>query len=246
VLDEKEIIKKGRSLGINNIGFIAKDYINEILLYLISQKFNNLIFKGETALFKFFGLPRFSEDLDFTIIGKINLKQLENQIKKLKNWGFNFDYKSTEKEKSIKILIKVKDFIVRNIALKLEIDLSKREEVFNYKPLMYFGNYENLSFVINVMQEKEILAEKVRAIISRNRARDVFDLWFLLNKNAEIDLKLINKKLSIYGLEFNKEDFYLAIKKKEKIWKEEIKPLLLNKNFFVDFEQVFMQIKDKF
>ena len=77
------------------------------------------------------------------------------------------------------------------------------------------------------MSEKEILAEKIRALITRNYARDLFDLWFLLNKKAEIDLKLINKKLSYYIKSFSKGEFVKAINLKKDIWKPELNPFII-------------------
>jgi predicted nucleotidyltransferase component of viral defense system len=45
---------------------------------------------------------------------------------------------------------------------------------------------------------KEILAEKIRALIIRGKGRDVFDLWYLLSKRIVIDWNLVNLKMSFY------------------------------------------------
>ena len=50
-------------------------------------------------------------------------------------------------------------------------------------------------FTINVLAEKEILAEKIMALINRSEPRDLYDLWILLSKGVEIDINLINIKL---------------------------------------------------
>ncbi len=42
---------------------------------------------------------------------------------------------------------------------------------------------------------EEILAEKIRALLSRVKGRDVFDLWFLLSKNYAVDQDLVAKKI---------------------------------------------------
>jgi len=47
-----------------------KDYLLEFLLYSLSDDRRSLVFKGGTALYKFYNLNRFSEDLDFDAIGK--------------------------------------------------------------------------------------------------------------------------------------------------------------------------------
>ena len=48
-----------------------------------------------------------------------------------------------------------------------------------------------------VLDEEEILAEKVRAIVSRTKARDVYDFWFLLQEKTEINYSLIQTKLAL-------------------------------------------------
>ncbi|MFC1710146.1 nucleotidyl transferase AbiEii/AbiGii toxin family protein [Patescibacteria group bacterium] len=39
--------------------------------------------------------------------------------------------------------------------------------------------------LINHLSEREILAEKIRAIYSRKKGRDLFDLWYLLSKKVK-------------------------------------------------------------
>jgi len=47
-----------------------KDYLLELLLHILSDDRRSLIFKGGIALYKFYNLNRFSEDLDFDFVGK--------------------------------------------------------------------------------------------------------------------------------------------------------------------------------
>lgn len=60
-------IAEMKHLTINNA---EKDYLLEFLLYSVSDDRRSLAFKGGTALYKFYNLNRFSEDLDFDAIGK--------------------------------------------------------------------------------------------------------------------------------------------------------------------------------
>ena len=59
-----------------------------------------------------------------------------------------------------------------------------------------FQIYKDIpNFQIVSMNINEILAEKGRAVFTREKARDVYDIWFILNKkNAEKNEELINKK----------------------------------------------------
>ena len=55
------------------------------------------------------------------------------------------------------------------------------------------------SFVHHLSQE-EILAEKVRAIMTRRKGRDLYDLWYLLSKGTLVESDLVRKKLDYYKL----------------------------------------------
>ena len=50
-------------------------------------------------------------------------------------------------------------------------------------------------FTIIVMEEKEIIAEKIRALLTRKKPRDLYDVWILLNKGGIVDKKLLLDKL---------------------------------------------------
>ncbi len=54
--------------GLINKEYIEKDYFQDLLLYQLYKQTNQLVFKGGTALYKFYQLPRFSEDLDFSAL----------------------------------------------------------------------------------------------------------------------------------------------------------------------------------
>ncbi|MCX7661544.1 MAG: nucleotidyl transferase AbiEii/AbiGii toxin family protein, partial [Candidatus Omnitrophica bacterium] len=67
---------------------------------------------------------------------------------------------------------------------------------------------------------EELMAEKIRAILTRTRGRDIFDVYFLLSKNVSFDLDLINKKMAYYKKSFNSKDLIKVI---EKFPQQEIK-----------------------
>ena len=109
-------------------------------------------------------------------------------------------------------------------------------------------NIEKISKKINfddfVMQENEILAEKVRAILTRTKPRDVYDLWFLLTKkNAVVDLGMINKKMSLYNLKFDRNNFLKRIDEMKGLWNIDLKNLVIGK--LGDFGTVRKEIISK-
>ena len=85
-------------------------------------------------------------------------------------------------------------------------------------------------FNIYVMQIDEMLAEKIRALLTRKRvkARDVYDIYYLLNfKHVKPDVELIKHKLDIYSKEFSKDDI---VERAESIgsgpWKSELSNII--------------------
>jgi len=62
------------------------------------------------------------------------------------------------------------------------------------------------------MDWEEILSEKVRALITRVKGRDLFDIYYLLSKDIKIDLRLVNKKLEYYKKTTTKDDIIAKIK----------------------------------
>ena len=225
----KDELKEYAKITNLNLGQAEKDYFQTILLFILYQEYGNeLVFKGGTALKKCYGLDRFSEDLDFTCLKKIKIEKIENGLKR-----FNLEYEIETKEYKggLKTILRIKGPLyagIRNSLCKLVIDLSFRENIL-LKPLTKtIGRFmeEIPQFDVFVMQEKEILAEKIRAIMTRNKARDVYDLWFLINKNINFDNEFVEKKLDYYKDKWDKKEFINKLKLKESIWETELKPLL--------------------
>ncbi len=225
----KDELKEYAKITNLNIGQAEKDYFQTILLFILYQEYGNeLVFKGGTALKKCYGLDRFSEDLDFTCLKEIDIKKIENGLKR---FNLEFESETNSYKEGLKIILRINGPLyvgIRNSLCKLVIDFSFRENVL-LKPLIKsIGRFleEIPQFDVFVMQEKEILAEKIRAIMTRNKARDVYDLWFLLNKNTSFDKEFVEKKLAYYKNKWDKKDFINKLMLKEIIWESELKPLL--------------------
>ncbi len=238
----RELEEYSKLRGIKNIGQAEIDYFQTILLFIIYQNFGNeIIFKGGTALSKCFGLNRFSEDLDFVCKKEFDFKIIEEGLKRFKI-DFKIEKESFERSKSYILRIKGPLFNGnKNSLCRLILDFSFREEVI-LKPLIKsIGRFleEIPSFDVYVMSREEIFAEKIRAILTRNKSRDLYDLHFLLESGINSDMDLINKKLKYYKIKFNEKDFIKAIKNKKEIWKPELSGLIEN---IPDFNKVLHKI----
>lgn len=192
------------------IGILAKSYQIDIftifreflqlvfLSYLYRQrKPTKIYFKGGTAIHLLFGSPRFSEDLDFSTlcsnkeIGKI-LKKIEDQIQEeLPEFKILPVYLG---KKTIRFRIKyqTQDF---KYPLIIRADFNKEEPYSSIVVSPLLTKFPLALFpLISHLSAEEILAEKVRALLTRGKGRDFFDLWFLVKKGVKIDLSLIEKK----------------------------------------------------
>ena len=231
-----------------NLWQAERDYLQHIFLIFLSRHLSNeLVFKGGTALQKAYGLNRFSIDLDFTQKEDIDITALiEKIVAAITAFGYKSGYEEIKTAgRTFKIKVQGPLYIntLTSVAT-LNIEISQREnllltpKIANITPV-----YRDLQpYSLSVMHEEEIMAEKIRAVISRNKPKDVFDLNFLLNKGIKLDTKLINKKMEYYKQKFSKRMLIENIKKKESVWEKEMKNYLFN---VPDFRMLLSQIEEK-
>lgn len=225
MLDEETAQQLSQELKID-LFTIYREYLQVLFLkYLYRQRESQKIyFKGGTALRLLFGSFRFSEDLDFTsLLSAKKLEQLINQsvralskeepgvsFKRMDSISISYVGRIFLEVPKYKFPLTVRlDFSLREKPV-LPIKSSFLETVFPVAPYPYVSH----------LTIEEMLAEKVRTILTRSRGRDIFDLWFLLSKKVSIDWNLVNKKMAIYNKKVSYEDLS---KKVEKFPQEEIK-----------------------
>ncbi|MGM5488917.1 MAG: nucleotidyl transferase AbiEii/AbiGii toxin family protein [Nanobdellota archaeon] len=131
-----------------------------------------------------------------------------------------------------------------NDACKIIIDISKRESVILEPAIKRIGLHikEIPMFDVVVMAEQEIFTEKIRVIMTRNKARDMYDMYYLVGKGITPDLDLINQKLAFYSTEFSNDQFKDALDKKKGIWESELRHLVRS---FPDFSKARELIYEK-
>lgn len=221
-----------------------KEYLQYIFLNSISKYTDNFVFKGGTCLRICFGFERASEDLDFSTNLKINeLKRIVHKCLKdfeLINISYEI-YSEKEFEGNLRFEIRFKGPLFQGDARStntLKIDFNKRkvknktvkvvQKLFSDAPL----------FSIVVLDEKEILAEKIRALINRAEPRDLYDVWMFLSKGIKIDkkilfLKLKEEKSKLSNLKFPSKEEY----------ERDLKNLV---NVLPSYEQVKKEILEAF
>ncbi len=231
-----------------NLGQAEIDYLQHLFLSILSRyPAEHLVFKGGTALQKGYGLPRFSIDLDFTSKSKNSSLELIKSIsKEIEQFGYPTqleEVKTLGETFILKISGPLSGAGPMSIA-RLRIEISQREslliepEKIKINPIYQ----DQKPYTIKIMAEKEILSEKIRAIITRNKPRDVFDLYFLLNKGIIFHLDFVNSKLVYYQEVFEKKRFIEKVREKKTLWQQELKEYC---SVVPEFEKVLVLIEEK-
>jgi len=239
----KQELQKVKEQRKTNLYYEEKEYLQYIFLNAISKYSEKIVFKGGTCLRICYGLERASEDLDFSTnlsiseIKKIVSKCLEDF--ELLNIPYEI-YAEKEFKENIRFEIRFKGPLFNgnlNSTNMLKIDFNK-QKINTKKAKVINKLFSDIPvFVISVLSEKEILAEKIRTLINRSEPRDLYDLWFLFSKNTEIDKKLINEKLKQENSKYENLKY-----PSEKEYKTVLKNLV---NYLPDYEQVKKEVSEK-
>ena len=160
---------------------ILKDIYNDVELATC------LGFKGGTALMFFYGLPRFSVDLDFNLINQEKEDVVYNKVRKiLLKYGTIYD-----EAKKFYGPIVVLDYGIGERKLKVEISNRNFPDHYEIKNL--------LGINVNVMTLPDMFAHKLCALLDRNTMtnRDIFDSWFFMKNQFPVNAKIIETRMNM-------------------------------------------------
>lgn len=186
-----------------NESTVFREYLQVLFLNKLykNKASHKIFFKGGTAIHFLFGAPRFSEDLDFTVMLSENefltvIKDVFNEL--IKEENVTFKEKKTIAGK--RFLLTANSSILP-YATFINLDFSFREKVLKPEKSTFDTFYPIIftSFISHLSKD-EICAEKIRAIMTRQKGRDFFDLWYLISKGASINNNLVKEKLNYYKL----------------------------------------------
>lgn len=215
MIDNLTLKKLADGMGIDSFSVLREIvqivFLNELFSLPESQR---VFFKGGTALKLMFGSNRFSEDLDFTVgTTKPRLERLTAKAAaRLKPQFPGIVLKEVESAAGISKKI----WLATDISsqpLTIRLDFSFREEVIRPKQgVIKTGLPAAAVALINYIDPAEILAEKYRAILTRTKGRDLYDVWYLLNRKVIFEPELIKQKLNYYQEKFEPRKFVDKIK----------------------------------
>ena len=231
MITKEVLLEIGKKKGLSNREHIEKDYFQDVMLFNIFKTTNKLIFKGGTALYKLHNLPRFSEDLDFSLLEALSFEAITQIIKKSVNFPANspiFEVSSIKETKeSIMIKIGCKGIITQHNTLR--IDINRKNKILNqFVITSYIPSYIDINpFSLRSLSKEEMIAEKIHAILTKEKARHVFDLFYLL-RMAKPNKALTKEKLKLFNLNYDKKAIMGKVSIISSVWKSELQPFIFN------------------
>lgn len=205
---------------------VEKELLHYDIIYCLERKglLDNLVFQGGTSLRLCRGGSRFSEDLDFaggTDFSMENLTEIKNCIEDYvsKRYGLKVRVKEPSALKKLPEYaeLRVDKWQVSVVTAPERKDLPSQKikiEIANIpahqpEPVALNINYEFLpegyaQTIIVTESIDEIFADKIislPATQSHVRYRDLWDLVWLTQRNAKLDIDLVKKKVNDYRLD---------------------------------------------
>lgn len=201
--------KEGYNAKLN----IMREYLQAYILKVMHDEgvFRSAAFLGGTALRFLYGLPRFSEDLDFSSVGKmsVNFAALLKKIMfELAAAGYDASVAYNDQKTVNSAFVKFSGLMFdagisplksQKFSIKVEIDSNPPEgAVFETRIVNKYFPISFLSYEVN-----SLFTGKLHALLSRKYAkgRDYFDLgWYLSRwKGIEPNFTLLNNALKQTG-----------------------------------------------
>lgn len=231
----------------------AKEIIQEIALAGLSRGgfFEKAAFYGGTCLRVFYGLNRFSEDLDFALLEKDPNFELSDYFSALEREFSSYGIEIRVEEKKKASDSEVRSAFLKGNTLALLMTFFPRSEdakkiISNQTMKIKFevdtdnpdgGRTETkfrllpAPYEVKVFDESTLFAGKIHAIICRNyknhvKGRDYYDYLFYVGKGSSVNLKYLENKLKNTG----------AIPPSEKLTLEKTKEILKARFEMTDYE----------
>lgn len=210
------------ALASKETGYNAKlntmrEYLQANILRILHEAgfFRTTAFVGGTALRFLYNLPRFSEDLDFSLTSPVkdDLTSLMTKIKKeLLNAGYNVEAKYSGPKTVFNSWFRFKDLMFesqlsplrsQNFSIKLEIDtnppgggITEARLVNKFFPITFLA-YDLPS----------LFAGKIHALLTRpySKGRDYFDLGWYLSRPQRLEPNFVLLKNALTQTDYKGE-----------------------------------------
>lgn len=163
---------------------VVKEYFQHIFLSELYREKNSekLLFKGGTALRIVYGSPRFSEDLDFNGVG-ISVAQIEGIVEsvlvKMEEQGIKATIEESKKTSGGHLAVFQFSGDRYQSGIQMEVSLRSKAQSKGGSAALVQSDLVP-AYTLYHLNEQDLVREKVEAALARSRARDFYDLYFIL------------------------------------------------------------------
>ena len=192
--------------------------------------FDRAAFYGGTCLRLFHQLPRFSEDMDFSLLAPDDSFKFENYFQPIIDEFDSLGRKVEIKKKEKKTFGKVESAFLKdttdvyNIAFQTEKTVKVKIEVDTQPPLMFQTEQKALTlpytFMVRCFQLSDLFAGKMHALAFRNwktrvKGRDWYDFEWYVRWNIPLDFNHLQERIREFnGVTMTKEEFLAKLKER--------------------------------
>ena len=250
------MISREKLRDINKNSFLhlyqqEKDYLIKIFLFYYFQKYDSAVFKGGTCIRYLNETDRFSEDIDFnlTVQPQKFRKEVRKVMKEFENIGIECGFIKEEIFEDAYTTdiwfygpLHERTNQTRN---KFRIDAGRRggtllEPEWSFIKSEYPDTKEK--FLVQTMNEDELLVEKVITMLTRSKGRDLYDVWYLLKSGKSIDVQLFEDKYEVLLKEgILKEDLSWNSYPQKEEYERDMEKLVPN---IVPYDQLKKEVKE--
>ncbi|MEA2018719.1 MAG: nucleotidyl transferase AbiEii/AbiGii toxin family protein [Campylobacterota bacterium] len=253
----KNMLSKYNLENANDPFQALREILQELILFAFYREglFKEVAFYGGTSLRILYGLDRFSEDMDFTLLEpnpNFSLAKYEKGIKKeLSSLGFDIDIQMKNISGDIKsafikgdtlshmINIETKQDIIDEIPkgkltkIKIEVDTNPPQKFqLEQKTIL-----TPVPFSVNTLSKESLFAGKMHALLcrkwlSRPKGRDWYDLIWYLQNGVDIDIVHLKERF-LQSCYWEQDKSYT----KEELDKNFFKELLKNRAKNLDIQK---------
>lgn len=192
--------------------------------------FDRAAFYGGTCLRLFHQLPRFSEDMDFSLLAPDDGFKFENYFQPIIDEFDSLGRKVEIKKKDKKTFGKVESAFLKdttdvyNVAFQTEKTVKVKIEVDTQPPLKFQTEQKALTlpytFMVRCFELPDLYAGKMHALVFRNwksrvKGRDWYDFEWYVRWGVPLDFNHLQERIHEFnGVTMSKEEFLAKLKER--------------------------------
>ena len=165
-----------------------------------------LVFGGGTMLRLCYGLNRYSVDLDFWFVRKVETREYFEKMRRHLKGACEVTDAET---KHYTLLYEIRS---RKYPRRLKIEIRKEARRCDFQDVIAFSNSSTKQVILRALTLEQMMKNKVEAALDRKEIRDFFDIEFMLRRGIRLDLSAKKKEgLALAAASFKDNDFKVKL-----------------------------------